>query len=273
MTDLSTANINTTSNYLVPSGGTTHAVDVEGTWTANPQLLDWRNFKVDAFPFRPQGVFIDNTQGTGDLTIVVYPIGWAVVCPAGQSVEKQFPAPANMTMQVTGNGFARLVFVDFPVLPSAELSAATINANIVSPLPLPTLPANLPGGVPYRTQEYVPAAEPHTGSITGAAVTYTLTPTMANQNLRRLRVYLTGDAAMAAAGENTITVSLNAVVIFSRKFYLPNAAPAAPAPGVTLGEIDADTFGLPAAAGNLVVTLATALSVGQVDIESYFTPQ
>lgn len=273
--------VNNTTNYLVPAGGQTHAIQFTGQFSSVPYYIDWRQFKIDQFPFQPQGVFIDNTAGTTALVITIKPLGWRVVCPAGQQLEAQFPAPNGQTASITGDpaNTAIVCFVDFPVLPSAATTqiVGTVN-TVITGIGSTVMNANdnpLAAGntLPYRTQEYVPTAEPHTGAITGAATTYTLTPTTAQQNLRRFRAYLTGDAAMAAAGENTITVTLNGATIFSRKFYLPNAAPAAPQPGITLAEIDADTFGLPAAAGNLVVTLATALSVGQVDIESYFTPQ
>lgn len=273
--------VNNTTNYLVPAGGTTHAIQFTGNFSSLPYFIDWRQFKVDQFPFQPQGVFIDNTAGTTPLVITIQPLGWRVVCPAGQQLEAQFPAPNGQTATITGDpaNVATVCFVDFPVLPSAATTQVTgtvstlitgIGTTVMNANDNPMAAGNT---LPYRTQEFVPLAEPHAGSIAPAATTYTLTPTTAQQNLRRLRIYLTGDAAMAAAGENTITVTLNGVTIFSRKFYLSNAAPAAPTPGITLAEIDADTYGLPAAAGNLVVTLATTLSVGQVDIESYFTPQ
>lgn len=271
----SNAPVFNTTNYMVPANGTTHCVQIQGTVTAAPSLLDWRQFTVDNFPFQPQGVYIDNTAGTATLSITVVPLGWTINCPAGQQLATSFPAPNGETMTVVGNGQVSMAFVDFPVLPSQALAsiAGTVNVNIASPNPLPVLPPPLTGGVPYRDQEYVPAAEYHAASITGATTTVSIVPTLPSQNLRKLSIYLTGDAAMAAAGENTLTVQLNGNTIFLRKFYLPNAAPAAPIPGYTLCELNADMIGLAAAAGNLTVTLATALSVGELDINAYLTPQ
>jgi hypothetical protein len=173
-----------------------------------------------------------------------------------------------------------VTFVDFPVLPSAGQVqiAGTANINISSVTPgvrIGTDPNPLAAGntLPYRDQEYVPTTEFHYLTITGAAVSANVTPATANQNLRKLLIYVTADAAMAAANENTVTATLNGVVIFERKFYLPAASVAVPFGGFTLCDLDADLIGLPTAAGNLTVALTTALSVGQLDINAYFTPQ
>lgn len=279
---LSSAQQYKTTNYMVPSNGQTHAVGYQGTFSASPLLVDWRQFAIDNENFQPQGVFIDNTAGTVALVITVLPINYKVTCPAGLALQAQFPAPNGQTCTITGDpaNNASVIFVDFPVLPSGSTTSVlnTVNVNLSSVsagVRVPTDPNPLAAGntLPYRDQEYVPQTESHQLAITGAATTVNVVPTLANQNLRKLYIFLTGDAAMAAAGENTLTVTLNAVTIFSRKFYLPNAAPATPMAGVTLCELDGDLIGFPAAAGNITVTLATALSVGQLDINAYFTPQ
>lgn len=271
-----------TSNYMVPSNGQTHAVVLQGQFSNLPYVMDWRQFAIDNEKIQPQGAFIDNSAGTVDLVITVLPINYPVICPAGMTLQAQFPAPNGQTMQITGDpaNTATIIFVDFPVLPSSTQAQVTnkVNVNIQSVDPAAlfrTDPNPLAAGntLPYRSQEYVPVAEYHSLSITGAAVTANVVPAVPNQNLRKLRVYLTGDAAMAAAGLNTLTVTLNGVAIFTRKFYLPAAAPAAPIPGSVLCELDMDSMGLPAVAGNLTVTLGAALSSGQLDVDSYFTPQ
>lgn len=271
-----------TSNYMVPSNGQTHAVVLQGQFSNVPYLMDWRQFAIDNEKIQPQGAFIDNTAGTVPLVITVLPINYPVVCPAGMTLQAQFPAPNGQTMQITGDpaNTATIIFVDFPVLPSSTQAQVTntVNTNIESVNPAVVIrvdPNPMAAGntLPYRDQEYVPVAEYHALAITGAALTANVVPAIPNQNLRKLRVYVTGDAAMAAAGLNTLTVTLNGAQIFTRKFYLPAAAPATPGLGFTLCDLDADNIGLAAAAGNLTVTIATALSVGQLDVDSYFTPQ
>ena len=271
-----------TSNYMVPSNGQTHAIVLQGQFSAAPYLMDWRQFAIDNEKIQPQGAFIDNSAGTTPLTITVLPINYPVICPAGMTLQAQFPAPNGQTMQITGdpNNTATIIFVDFPVLPSSTQAQVTntVNTNIESVDPgaiFHTDPNPLAAGntLPYRTQEYVPVAEYRALSITGAAVSANVVPAIPNQNLRKLRVYITGDASTAAAGLNTLTVTLNGVQVFTRKFYLPNAAPAAPLTGALLCELDADGLGLLAGAGNLTVAIGTALATGQIDVDSYFTPQ
>jgi hypothetical protein len=119
--DLGNVQVQGTTNYLVPSSGGTHAVPVNGEWTNEPQLLDWRNLSESDFPFQPQGVFIDNSENAADLTVTILPIGWNVICPPNSQLMCPFPAPSGQTAQVTygaaGPVTALLVFVDFPVLP------------------------------------------------------------------------------------------------------------------------------------------------------------
>lgn len=271
-----------TTNYMVPSSGQTHCIALKGSFSAVPYIMDWRQFAIDNEKFQPQGAFIDNSLGATALTITILPINYIVSCPAGQMLQAQFPAPNGQTCQITGdpNNPAAIFFVDFPVLPSTTQTSVlnTVNVDLQSanPAAVVTVNPNPMGAgntLPYRDQEYVPVTETHQLALTGAAVTVNVVPTVANQNLRLLKLFLTGDAAMAAAGENTVTVTLQGVVIFTRKFYLPNAAPAAPLPGFTLAELDFGMIGQPAAAGNLTIALATALSVGQLDANAYFTPQ
>lgn len=107
-----------TTNFLVPAGGTTHAVGFSGGFTGTPYFVDWRQFKVDAFPFQPQGVYIDNIDGTVPVVMTVQPIGYRVVCPVGVSIARSFPAPNGQTCTITGDPAAtttQVIFVDYPV--------------------------------------------------------------------------------------------------------------------------------------------------------------
>jgi len=107
-------------NYLIPQVGGPRGFVQSGPLSATPIYLDFRNSEgggIDGQPFRPSGVFIDNTLGTGDLVLTIIEMNFRVVCPAGNSLNAQFPAPINGSFNLTGNGQATVVFVDFPVFP------------------------------------------------------------------------------------------------------------------------------------------------------------
>lgn len=269
-----------TTNYLVPSSGLTHAVTVSGTFSAAPYLLDWRQYAIDNEKFQPQGVFIDNSLGTVDLIITVQPIGYTIDCPAGQRSERQFPAPNGQTMTITGdpNNFASVIFVDFPVLPAAGLTAiaGVANVNLQSAAPgavVTTNPNPLAAGntLPYRTQEYVSAPEFHNVQLAAGALTANIVPAIAQQNLRKLKIYLSQNATLAVAGTVTLSATLNGALIYSRTLYIPAVITVGDAGEVA--SLDFDTFAAPAAAGNLTITLSAALATGTVDANAYFTPQ
>lgn len=265
-----------TVNYLVPSSGRTHAVPVQGNFSAQAYPIDWGQFRNDNFPFQPQGVFIDNSQGTGTLTIQILnggingPTFWQVTCPAGAFKSANFPAPNGQACNITGNGQATVIFVDFPVLPDAGAVTVenTVNVNIASPNPLPVSPTVNAAGTPYQNTE-VPALAStlYSGAITGATKTATLIPGTANLYLRKLIMSFTGNAAMAAAGNNLLTVTVNGITVYEENVFLPGAA------GAVAGSLykiilDWEKVGIYCAAGNVVVTLGTALSSGQMDINA-----
>lgn len=271
-----------TNNYMVPSNGQTHCVVYRGTASAVPFLIDWRQFSLDAQSFNPQGVFIDNSKGTVPLVLVVNPIGYTITVPAGSVVEQQFPAPNGQTMTVTGDPANEVVlyFVDFPVLPSGMNASVTntVQTNIASITPGVVFETDSPAlaagnSVPYRTQEYTAPGDYKAVTITGAAVSGVLTPTLANENLRKLLVSITGNAALAAAGLLTITATANGVQFFKRSIYLPAAAPALPLPEVWREDVNFEVVGIPLAASNVTITLSAALTSGQLDANAYFTAQ
>jgi hypothetical protein len=107
------------TNLLVPAAGVVHSVAMKGKFTNVPEVADWNQFKVDNFPFIPQGVFMDNIDGTVDLVLTITPIGWRVICGPGQQRATNFPSPQSSGAKITGdmNNEATVVFVDFPVLP------------------------------------------------------------------------------------------------------------------------------------------------------------
>jgi len=261
------------SNYLIPSAGGTSCVELSGVFSATPFTQDWRQYSIDNAPFTPQGVFIDNTQGTGDLVIIINPIGYQIKCPAGVSAQAQFPAPMAQSCSITGLGQAGLYFVNFPVLPNAGLidignqvgvSIDAIKAGLSVPVLVPTNSS----GNPYQIQKTVLIPTLETGTIT-TATSATVTPP-ANSNLRKLNLDLTENASIASAGIVTITATLNGVVVAKKGVYLPATA------GGNIGITDifqcdfSDIAFNTGASGTFVVTLSTALATGQLDFNAYF---
>jgi hypothetical protein len=275
MSDVQMSQQNTT-NYLVPAAGQTHAIKFEGTFSAVPYAIDWRQFRIDNFPFQPQGVYIDNTAGADDLTILIKPINYRVICAAGQTLEAQFPAPNGQTCEITGNGDASIIFVDYPVLPSGALVkiSGTTSVSIAS---IPTsdilnvqMAPLAQGAVPYQTINYaVPATYGFIDLFAGVTTANFAPP--ANTNLKRLHIAGTCNLALAAAGATVLTVTLNGVTIFQRTLILPN-------PGLTSGPdlfsvpLDFDGIGLNAGAGNLTASLSVGVISGHVMLNAYFTP-
>lgn len=273
--------VNNTTNYLVPAAGQTHAVQFQGQFSAAPFPIDWRQFKIDQFPFQPQGVFVDNSAGTVPLVITILPLGWKVTCAAGAMLQAQFPAPNSQTATVTGDpgNTATVVFVDFPVLPSGNVVTVSGSINaIISGIGATVMNANdnpLAAGntLPYRTQEYVTAAEQKYGSINGALVSTTVTPSAPNKNLRKMTITFSGDSVITGGGELTINATLNGVPIYGRTIFLPSAVPT-PAPATyDVLEGDFSLIGLNAGAGGLVLTIGHALASGVCELNAYFTAQ
>jgi hypothetical protein len=115
-----TTGIQAVVNYLIPQVGTPRCYVRSAGFTATPSIIDFRAINggmIDAQPFRPSGVFVDNTAGTGDLNILLVEINYNIRCLAGESLNAQFPAPKDVTFSITGDGAATVVFVDFPVMP------------------------------------------------------------------------------------------------------------------------------------------------------------
>ena len=107
-------------NYMIPAVGTPRGYVQSGVLSATPLTIDFSGVSGgywDGQPFRPSGVFIDNTQGTGQLSIVVNEIAYQMICPAGGMLNLLFPAPINLTATLTGLGQASVIFVDSPVMP------------------------------------------------------------------------------------------------------------------------------------------------------------
>jgi hypothetical protein len=262
-------------NYLVPAGGATHGVVYSNNLSATADVIDWRSYSLNNFPFIPQGAFIDNSQGTADLVINIMPINYNVVCPAGITKQSQFPAMQDMQMYITGNGLATITFVDFPVLPDSGLVniGNTVGINITGfnyVGALPVLPAINNGGIPYQvTNLPILGGTAYQAAITGTATSATITPTSTTGILHRLVCTLSGDAAFATAGSQTITCTLNGITIYRQSFYLGAVALAGQCLIPLINE-QFNAYQLGAGTGNLVVTLGAALSAGTLSINAVY---
>lgn len=114
-------------NYMIPAIGTPRGYFWTGTLSSTPVTIDFRNVSgggIDGQPFRPSGVFIDNTRGTGNVVVTINEISYQMICLQGELLNLQFPAPVDLTVSFIGLGEATLAFVDFPVLPYRNLAAA-----------------------------------------------------------------------------------------------------------------------------------------------------
>lgn len=259
-------------NYLVPSSGGTHFVPVSGVFGGTPFVVDFRQFTIDQFPFSPQGVFIDNSQGTGDLQITVQPGGWVIDCPAGARLSTSYPAPQGQVCSITGNGQATVIFVDFPVLPNAGAVTVigTVNADIVGPNPLPvSAPANV-GGVPYQvTVEPIPLVN-HQGIINGALVSYDTGALPAGTNLYKIYLNILAQSTLGAAAELTVTVTLNGVQIWQGFPLIPSVVSTTSGMGIIDKEISfPGEAAMPTGGGHLVVAISAAFATGALVVNAY----
>lgn len=115
-------------NYSAPSAGFTRACPIQATFTAVPFNIDFKALEGSNLadtPFRPTGVYIDNTQSVNPLTVLINEINFRIICPAGAALNLPYPAPAYSTASITGNGPASLVFVDYPVQPYSSASGGS----------------------------------------------------------------------------------------------------------------------------------------------------
>jgi len=276
--------IQNVGNFLVPAAGQTHCVRVEGSpFTDSPYLIDWRQFTVDNFPFAPQGIYIDNSKSTTDTTVIIQPLGYPITCPAGAILSTPFPAPNGQSAQIISPGsrptdVTNVYFVDYPVFPffldpnQITGSQPVIISGIDTGNALNVTPAQMAvGNVPYRVQEYAAPSQIMQGNITGAATSINLTPVTANMNCRKIQIALSGDATLTAAGEITLTVAANGNTVYKRTLALLAAAPAQYPPSVDVCLLDFDTIAIPMAAGNLTVSLSSALATGILDVNACFT--
>lgn len=107
-------------------------------------------------------------------------------------------------------------------------------------------------------------------TLTPVAGANALTAPPANVNLRRLRLSVSDDATIAAAGENTITLTQSGVVIFAETIYMP--ATALDSKGL-LWYADLDLSDVAFATGatpSLSLSVTTAFATGVFNVNAYY---
>ena len=107
------------------------------------------------------------------------------------------------------------------------------------------------------------------GTATTAGATTIGTPP-ANSNLRKLVLAVTENATLAAAGENTISVLLDGVTVFTDQVYIPATALATNGVLYTRDLDFSDIAFGSGSAGTLTVNLGTALATGSLVVNGYF---
>lgn len=123
---------------------------------------------------------------------------------------------------------------------------------------------------PLSVKEIPTAATLVTESLTPAAGANALTAPPANVNVRRLRLSISGDATLAAAGENAIQLSQSGVVIFDETIYMPatalDTAGLLWSADVDLSDVTFNTGGSP----TLSLDVTTAFATGKFNINAYY---
>lgn len=148
-----TTGLQSVTNFLVPATGSTNAYQIRDTFSSTPKFINFNNVELDGQAFRPSGVIVDNTQGDDDLVILINEISYRIVVPAGQTLQMPYPAPLNHTANITGDGDATVLFVDYPVIPYGGSVASGGGGEIPQPLEvfgnvnITTSPLEVEGGV------------------------------------------------------------------------------------------------------------------------------
>lgn len=148
---------------------------------------------------------------------------------------------------------------------------------VTSGSPMPVADVSLNGlvsasqtasGLTTHSSLYAQAATLVSGSASASGSTIIGTPP-AGSNLRKLVLSIPDDATLAAAGDNQISVQLDGVTIFSDSVYVPAAA-LANAGQLYRVDIPFTDIAFNAAAGDLAVTIETALATSHLWVNAYF---
>jgi len=267
-----------TYNYLVPADGTTHAVFQRCVFAvAGSAAEDWQAFSTNNFRFRPQGAYIDNTNGTAPASLSIQGVPFVASMAAGYAGWVSFPSTANLVTIISGTGTVNVTYVDYPVLNSP---AVDINGNtqgglvtVENPVSNPVNGQIIIAGAGLSATNPLPAnilatsATFVTGLATTAGATIIGTPP-ANSNLRRLILSMAENSTQAAAGGDLLTIALNGVTILKEAIYIGSTLSSS-----TLYQRDIDFSSIAfntGATGTLTATLANALTAGALYVNAYF---
>lgn len=126
------------TNYLIPASGAPRCFKFEQNMVAEQNYpVDFRQITSEqGKAFRPYGMFIDNTRGTGRLEFLIQGLNFAGYVEPGQFFMTPYPAPMQQEVTLRGNGPAVVLFVDFPVMPysSAQLTGGSSGGGDFAPL-------------------------------------------------------------------------------------------------------------------------------------------
>lgn len=265
-----------TFNYLVPANGTTHVYLTQIAASGVAASGNFAAIQFDGIPFRPQGVWIDNTNGTGEAIVTIQPIGFSMKVPAGANMAANFPSTENLKYSVTGTGTVNLFWADFPLLPNSTVATLDLtNTGGVLPVEIQSILAGTifdvsltnTAATPVYTRKSASAINSYNGTVSGTETSDSIVVTN-NVSFKKLRLSLSDNATLAAAGINTITVNVGGVNIFSEGVFVPGAA--LDTTGL-LWEVDLDfTAGeINTLTDDVIITLSTALATGQLNYNFY----
>lgn len=264
----------TANNYLVPASGRVHGTKYTNDFgsVTSEDVINWGTYKINNFPFIPQGAFINNTEGTADLTIIIEEIDYKILVPAGIAKQAQFPAIEKSTFTISGQGKVSIFFVDFPVLPDSGLvnigNQVSVNlAGFSFSGSLPVLPAVNNQGIPYQTTRVRPSGEFHQSTITGSATSATITPS-ASFYLQRLKIYIPDDVTVSTSGEIIFDIKVGSATIETVGVYITTNIS-----GRDPHFLDLDLRGIKIgnAGDSIKVTISGAINAGTIFINSQFT--
>lgn len=119
-------------NFRQPNNSTLRAAPYKLVLSDSPFYVDFRTLTgsdLDGTPFKPYGMYIDNTQGNANLIILFQETQFRVVCKKGEVLHTSYPAADYAIAAITGDGPASIIFVDYSVEPySSNLTGGSAMA-------------------------------------------------------------------------------------------------------------------------------------------------
>lgn len=276
----SNTSVQATYNYLVPADGTTHAVFQNCSLSPGASASeDWQAFSTNNFRFRPQGAYIDNTNGMATATLSIQGVPFTASMAAGYAGWVSFPSVANLVTVISGTGTVNVTYVDYPVLnsPAVDINGNTQGGLVTVENPV-TNPVNgqiIIGSAAVSPTnplpaEILPQSATHVAGPATAAGATTIGTPPANSNLRRLILSVAGNSTQATAGGDLLTIALDGVTILTESVYI-GATSLSSLGTLYQRDIDFSSIAFNAgAAGTLTATWANALTAGALYVNAYF---